>query len=217
MWHLHRRGQQATGPHQEERVVSSADGDEPSDYLLLLRYRRGSQEAARHIYRRYAARLRGLAKVRCASSLPNHVDVDDIVQSVFSTFFHSARRGRYEIADGEDLWKLFLVIALNRIRTEETFHLAAKRDRRLTAEIECFAPSSRTKMQTPETPADGFLKLVIDEALERLPSEHRIIVQKRMEGYEVAEIAEVVGRSKRSVERILQESRSKLSVLLQDH
>jgi RNA polymerase sigma-70 factor (ECF subfamily) len=139
------------------------------------------------------------------------------VQSVFGTFFHSARRGRYEIADGEDLWKLFLVIALNRIRTEETFHLAAKRDRRLTAEIDCLAPSKLLKMQLPQTPPEGFLKLIIDEALERLPPQHRIIVQKRMEGYEVSEIAEQIGRSKRSVERILQESRNKLSVLLQDH
>ena len=190
--------------------------DEPSDYLLLWRFHKGSQEAARHIYTRYAERLRALARVKCASSLPNHLDADDIVQSVFSTFFQSARQGRYDIADGEDLWRLFLVIALNRIRTEEAFLLAAKRDVRLTAELDHLPPSTRLKMQAQETTAQGFLKLVVDEALERLPPQHRRIVQKRMEGYEVSEIAQQIGRSKRSVERILQESRTKLSVLLQD-
>jgi RNA polymerase sigma-70 factor (ECF subfamily) len=217
MWHLHRHGQEAAGSHSSQRrPAAGEDSDEPSDYLLLWRFRDGSQEAARHIYHRYADRLRGLARLRCSASLPNHVDVDDIVQSVFSTFFDSARRGRYEIADGEDLWRLFLVIAFNRIRTEKTFHLAAKRDARLTAEIECLAPSKRLNLKTQETTATCFLKLVIDEALERLPEEHRLIIRKRMEGYEVAEIAESIGRSKRSVERILQESRQKLNDLLED-
>jgi DNA-directed RNA polymerase specialized sigma24 family protein len=41
------------------------------------------------------------------------------------------------------------------------------------------------------------------------------MVQLRIEGYEVAEIAHQTGRAKRTVERILQESRKKLSALLQ--
>jgi DNA-directed RNA polymerase specialized sigma24 family protein len=41
-----------------------------------------------------------------------------------------------------------------------------------------------------------------------------VVVELRMEGYEVAEIAQQTGRSKRTVERILQESRNQLKVLL---
>jgi len=134
---------------------------------------------------------------------------------VFGTFFHGARCGRYAIPDGEDLWKLFLVIALNKIRAEGVFHLAAKRDARLTFALDQLPPSAQPQERSPHS-AEGFLKLVVEEALERLPAQHRTIVEKRIEGHEVAEIAEQVGRSKRSVERILQESRTKLSVLLQD-
>src|SRR5258708_39815533 len=84
--------------------------DEPSDYLLLCRFRRGSQEAAQNLYQRYAKRLRALARTQCAAALAKRVDPDDIVQSVFDTFFHGASSGRYDILDGEDLWKLFLVL-----------------------------------------------------------------------------------------------------------
>jgi RNA polymerase sigma-70 factor, ECF subfamily len=189
--------------------------DEPADYLLLCRFRRGSQEAAREIYHRYARRLRALARARCASRLAKHVDPEDIVQSVFGTFFRGASSGRYDILEGEDLWKLFLVIALNKIRAVGVFHLAAKRDTRLTFALDRLPASVQLKGQMRK-PAHGFSKLVVEEALARLPSQHRSIVEMRTEGHAVAEIAQQLGRSKRSVERILQESRTKLSAVLQD-
>jgi RNA polymerase sigma-70 factor, ECF subfamily len=189
--------------------------DELSDSLLLCRFRRGSQEAARQIFHRYARRVRALARAKCASRLAKHVDPEDIVQSVFGTFFRGASCGRYDIPEGEDLWKLFLVLALNKVRAEGVFYLAAKRDARLTFALDHLPASVRLKGQTRE-PAQGFSKLVIEEALARLPSQHRSIVALRTEGHGVAEIAQQLGRSKRSVERILQESRSKLSAVLQD-
>jgi RNA polymerase sigma-70 factor, ECF subfamily len=198
-------------PGTEDRPA----GSEPSDYLLLSRFRRGSQEAARQLYHRYARRLRALARARGASGLTKRVDPEDIVQSVFGTFFRGASCGRYDIPEGEDLWKLFLVIALNQIRAEGVFHLAAKRDVRLTFALDRLPPSVRLKGQMRGT-ALGFSKLVIEEALERLPSQHRSIVELRTEGHRVAEIARQLGRSKRSVERILQESRNTLSAVLQD-
>ena len=50
--------------------------------------------------------------------------------------------------------------------------------------------------------------------MDRLPAQHKLVTQLRMEGDDVAEIARKTGRSKRSVERILQECREKLSHLL---
>ncbi len=52
-----------------------------------------------------------------APDLAGRVDADDIVQSVFRTFFRRVAKGDYEVPDGEELWKLFLVIALNKVRT----------------------------------------------------------------------------------------------------
>ena len=52
--------------------------------------------------------------------------------------------------------------------------------------------------------------------MDGLPAQHRLVVQLRMEGHEVAEIAKMMGRGKRSVERILQKCRERMSRLLVD-
>jgi RNA polymerase sigma-70 factor (ECF subfamily) len=185
----------------------------PSDRLLLRLLRGGSQEAAQELYRRYAGRLRALVRAQCATTLARQVDPDDIVQSVFDTFFHGASCGRYDIPDGEDLWKLFLVIGLNKIRAQRVFHLAAKRDARRTTQLGARSLASRRR--GADHGSEGFLELVVQEALERLPPQHRVIVELRLAGHGVEEIARQTGRSIRSVERVLQESRTRLKWLFE--
>jgi RNA polymerase sigma factor (sigma-70 family) len=62
-----------------------------------------------------------------------------------------------------------------------------------------------------------FLKLAADEALAQLPPLQRQIVDLRMEGYQVHEIAKLTGRSLRTVERTLQHCRQQLTALLNEH
>src|SRR5690348_9921682 len=106
--------------------------DEATDRSLLRRFKAGSDEAATQLYLRYARRLYQLARAQCPADLAQRVDAEDIVQSVFSSFFRRARQGYYEVPDGEELWKLLLVIALNKIRSQGNFHRAARRDVRAT-------------------------------------------------------------------------------------
>ena len=57
---------------------------------------------------------------------------------------------------------------------------------------------------------------MIDEALGRLRPAQRRMVELRVEGYEVAEIAQKTQRSKRTVERSLQQAREQLGSLLHE-
>ncbi len=131
------------------------------------------------------------------------------MQSVFRRFFRRAKSGEYEVPVGAELWKLLLVIALNKIRTAEAYHRAGKRDVATTA----------TADDLDEAPATGacgdagdgaYLSLVVSEALERLPAPLREIVELRLQGYEVREIADLTDRSLRTVERLLREARARL-------
>lgn len=185
-----------------------------SDRSLLHRFRRGDQDAATQLYLRYAKRLRALAKAQCSPDLARCVDAEDIVQSVFRSFFRGASRGYYDVPIGEELWKLFLVIALNKIRAQGAFHRAAKRDVRLTSGGSDGAMEAEARQD--ETPYI-FLQMVVDETLEPLPEQHQSIVELRIEGYEVAEIAEKTKRSKRTVERVLQQFREKLKAHLHEN
>jgi RNA polymerase sigma-70 factor (ECF subfamily) len=176
--------------------------------------RGGSEDAATQLYLRYAQRLRALARTKFPADLARRVDVEDIVQSVFGSFFRGASRGDYDVPAGEELWKLFLVIALNKIRAKGAYHRAAKRDIRLTAGSEGLAELAETPAEQDEA-AYAVLQLTIDEALQHLPPQHKQMLVLRIEGHEVAEIAQQVGRSKRTVERVLQECRKKLADLLE--
>ncbi|HKI38153.1 MAG TPA: sigma-70 family RNA polymerase sigma factor [Gemmataceae bacterium] len=190
-------------------------GDEPpSDHSLLRRLRGGSEDAATQLYLRYANRLRALARSKVAPDLGRRLDVEDIVQSVFGSFFRGASRGDYDVPAGEELWKLFLVIALNKIRAKGAYHRAAKRDVRLTAGSEGLEQLAAEFPTEQDEVAYAILQMTIDEALEQLPEQHKQMLVLRIEGHEVAEIAQQVGRSKRTVERVLQECRKKLAEFL---
>jgi RNA polymerase sigma-70 factor (ECF subfamily) len=180
---------------------------EPSDRSLLARLRGGQQQAATDLYQRYAHRLRALVRARCSPQLARRLEPDDIVQSVFRRFFHRVLQGDYDVPPGEELWGLFLVIALNKIRTEEAFHRAGKRDVRL-------ATDTADPGQLAAHDASAILQLCVEDALGQLPPLHRSMVELRIEGHEVAEIAKQTGRSKRTVERILQDVRSRLREIL---
>jgi RNA polymerase sigma-70 factor (ECF subfamily) len=180
-----------------------------SDRSLLRRFRLGHEDAATELYRRYAPRLRQLARRQCAFGLGQRLDADDIVQSVFCDFFQGARKGCYDIPEGEDLWRLMLVIGLNKVRAKRTFHQAAKRDVRLTASDQCLKSQGHSGGWRRE-----FLRLAFVEALMHLEAPERDMVELLLQGHDVGEIADKVGRSKRTVERNLQAVRQKLSRLL---
>jgi RNA polymerase sigma factor (sigma-70 family) len=186
-----------------------------SDHSLLRRFRRGSQDAATQLYVRYVHRLRALVRTKCSSQLTRRVEPEDIVQSVFRRFFRRVLQGDYDVPPGEELWGLFLVIALNKIRAEEAFHRAGKRDMRLTI---ADGEAERLLAAQPgeDDAAYAALQLTIDEALERFSPQQRLMIELRIQGHEVAEIAHQTGRSKRSVERGLQEVRAGLRALLEE-
>lgn len=186
------------------------DRQDLSDRSLIRRLRTGSQDAATQLYLRYAKRLHLLSQARCSPDLAARVDADDIVQSVFRTFFRRAEKGEYDVPDGEDLWKLFLVIGLNKIQSTGAFHRAAKRNVRASVGSDGLEHASE---ETDETSL-SILQMSIDEVLDKLPPSHRDIIHLRIEGHEVAEIAARIGRSKRSVERILQEFRKQSAELI---
>jgi len=197
-------------------MITGSNRPEPecnNDHHLLLRIQAGEAEAAKLLYERYAEHLKCLATRQTTSSVTSRVDAEDIVQSVFRTFFRRVVHDHYWIPEGDDLWKLFLVITPNKIRNLAAYHTAGKRDARLTVGLS----SPQFHLTDPNNQDTEYtaLKLMIQELLAKLPSIQQDMIQYRLEGYEIDEIAEKTKRSKRSVERILQNFRDQLKALLQ--
>jgi RNA polymerase sigma-70 factor (ECF subfamily) len=180
----------------------------PTDASLLRRYQAGDEAAATDIYLRYAPRLRSLARRCCTPGYAGRFDADDVLQSVFRAFFHGARHRAYAVPPDGELWGLLMVLALNKVRTLVGHHQADKRAVRNTAALPDL--DSHPALGTDDTAA-AFLKLVMDEQVAALPESNRAIIRLRTEGYEVEEIVRSTGRSRRTVERVLQDFRARLS------
>jgi RNA polymerase sigma-70 factor (ECF subfamily) len=92
---------------------------------------------------------------------------------------------------------------MNKLRERVAFHQAARRDvRRTGGGVEAL----------PEPGAEAVtLELEMDDLLGRFRPADREVVRLRMAGYEVTEIAEQTARSLRTVERVLQSVRAKLT------
>ncbi len=178
-----------------------------TDRTLIRRFRAGEQDAASELYLRYAKRLQGLAKNQTSTELAVRKGADDIIQSVFRTFFRRVSVGQYDVIEGEDLWRLFMVIALNKIRNAAEFHRAKKRDVRKTKSVDSDLYRTFSTHEKDEHVAIVVLQLTIDNIVSGMPGQSRELVQLRMEGYSVAEIATKTKRAQRSVERVLQKFR----------
>lgn len=186
-----------------------------SDGSLVRRFRRGEQDAATELYLRYADRLERLAQRETGRDLGPRVDAEDVVQSVFRTFFRRAAQGQYDLPAGEELWRLILVIALNKIRQLGIHHRAGKRSTTRTKSVEHWDAVEQGGGNGDAT-ALATLEMVVDELLSQLPDAHRTMIELRIEGHEVAEIASRTERSQRSVERVLQNFRRQLAALIHD-
>jgi RNA polymerase sigma-70 factor (ECF subfamily) len=101
---------------------------------LIARVRAGDSEAAAEIVRRYEPEIRRAVRLRLTDpNLRRVLDSLDICQSVLTGFFVRAAAGQFELNQPDQLLKLLVTMARNKLRDQVSYHRAARRDqRRLT-------------------------------------------------------------------------------------
>jgi RNA polymerase sigma factor (sigma-70 family) len=182
-------------------------GDEPSANLVA-RWRGGDQAAAAELFRRYAHRLVALARRQLPGKLSQRVDPEDVVQSVYRCFFANARDDRYDLEHGGDLWRLLVAITLDKLRDQLKWNTRAKRtvDREQTVGsdeswrgIEVHLLARKPSVLEALTLAEA-----LEQFMHRLEPLDCRILELRLQGYNLEEIAAQVGRSLRTVCRVLE-------------
>ena len=89
---------------------------------LLLRVRAGDQEAARELVQRYEPAIRRAIHFRLADSqLARLFDSMDICQSVLASFFVRAAAGQFDLEQPDQLLKLLVAIARNKLALHARF------------------------------------------------------------------------------------------------
>jgi RNA polymerase sigma factor (sigma-70 family) len=182
---------------------------------LLARFRAGDTQAADALFERYTARLIMLARRNLSAGLMRRVDPEDVVQSVYRSFCVAARDDRFVLERSGDLWKLLAKITLNKVRSGVERHKAL---RRAVEREQGFGGESSLALMgalqsSPEpTPVEALeLAELVEGLLRPLKPLDRRIVELRMQGYRIEEIASAVDRSERWVRRVLEQARERLT------
>lgn len=180
------------------------------DQIDLSLWRAGDETAARHLFDRYVDQLIALARRRISQRLASRIDAEDIVQSVFRTFFQRAREGQFHVEDPDDLCKLLARITVHKTFRQIAHHKRAKRDPgQETAQRDDsqeMLMSILTGEPTPEE-ATAFLDQ-LEHFFAELTLRERQILELRMQGYTDVEIAEKLGISDRQIRRDMEKVRA---------
>lgn len=185
---------------------------------LIERWRQGDQAAAQALFELYVARLVAVVGDRLSSRFVRHVDPDDVVQSAFRSFFVGARDGRFDFERDGDLWRLLVAVALNKLRMSVRRYSTQKRsadreenvpsiDALCTEHVEVFAREP--------TPVEAVaLADEVETLMSRLTDKERQILEMRLQGFNLEEIAVDTGRSERTVRRVIDKVRELLEQAL---
>lgn len=177
----------------------------PSDQSLIVRLRSGDESAASEVYTRYANRVFGLVHQQMADRLRAQMQPEDIVQSVFKSVFRGINMGSYDAPEGGTLWQLMAIVAVHKVRRNARRRTALRRDSRRTQSLNAMEKFDTADDCTPEE-----FESAIREAIEDLKETEQDVVLLRVQGYSVEEIATKLDRSRRSIERALQNIRTKM-------
>jgi RNA polymerase sigma factor (sigma-70 family) len=181
---------------------------------LVARWRQGDQQAAAELFQRYANRLIALARSRLSTRMARRVAPEDVVQSVYRCFFASTSAGRYDLERGGDLWQLLVRIALHKLGDHIRRNNRAKRSVQLEqsfgSEESLFGIHPKALAQGPSPVEALALAEELELLMQALDASERRVLELRLQGYNVEEIARDAGCSQRTVLRILKRIRTQL-------
>lgn len=184
---------------------------------LMSQLRRGDNDAASQIFRRYASRLIALARTRLNDRLRQKIDPEDILQSVFRSFFIRHADGQLDLENWDSLWAFLVVLTLRKCgRNAQYFH-RARRDvnREVASAGASDNPDAILSLASSEPTAEETTLLIdtIEHLMRGLDEEESQILVYRLQGHTVAEIAPKVGCNERRAQRVLKLIRQRLERL----
>ncbi|MBN6035602.1 RNA polymerase sigma factor SigM [Amycolatopsis sp. 195334CR] len=172
----------------------------PTDAALIAAHAAGDPHAFSELVRRHRDRMWAVA----LRTLRDPEEAADALQDAFISAFRAAGNFRAESQVTTWLHRIVVNACLDRVR---------RRQARPTV------PLPETSHNEPATPRDSMsereTRLVIKEALDQLPEDQRApIVLVDVEGYSVAETAEMLGIAQGTVKSRCARGRAKLAKVL---
>jgi DNA-directed RNA polymerase specialized sigma24 family protein len=163
------------------------------------------EHAIEQLWRRYVARVEGVARPVIAGLSPGAGDEQDVAQSAFRAFFEAAAAGQApQLESRNELWSLLATIARHKAADRVRYAL---RDRRGGAARQEVSPTLDLPADEPSPSETVALQEVLDGLLGRLDAlgdlRLKTIALMRLEGAAVSEIAAELDCTPRTIQRKL--------------
>jgi RNA polymerase sigma-70 factor (ECF subfamily) len=190
-----------------------SNSERPSNIQeLLARIKTGDEGAARELLTRYEAKVRLVVRRQLPRLLRSRFDSIDFLQSVWGSFFYKIRTGPNDLTEEQNLITFLAWAARNKVIDEYRRAVTQKQDihreERLAAHGDpdaCLASGD-----TPSQLAQAHE--TYDRLRNLLPEDRRVILELKAAGYSSREIGEKLGMSERTVQRVLEDLRSRAHI-----
>jgi RNA polymerase sigma factor (sigma-70 family) len=170
---------------------------------LIRRVRVGDAAAAAELVEQYEPEIRRAVRIRLTDpGLRRVLDSMDVCQSVLANFFVRTAGGQFELSQPEDLIRLLVTMARNKLRDQARRQHAERRDQRRTdpAGVERLA----TVADAGDTPSQIVAGRELLEAMRgRLSAEERFLADQRAQGRAWEDVAAQVGGSPEALRKKL--------------
>lgn len=186
---------------------------------ILQRLKDGDKDAATELHDRFAHRLIALARSRISKKLARRVDPEDVVQSVYRSFFANADDDRYVFEKSGDMWRLLSSITVNKVLRQVQKHTRKKRS--INAEQSVMTPTSMglppEMLASGPSPSDALTMIEeMESVMGELDQQQRQVLELRLQGRSTEQIAREFNKSERTIRRTLEKTRAILEQRLLD-
>jgi RNA polymerase sigma-70 factor (ECF subfamily) len=164
------------------------------------------------LFAQFAGRLTRVAEAHPSRKLTGRVDGEDVVQSVFRTFFRRSAAGEFHIDGSAQLWRLLVKITLRKARAKARHHTARRRDVRAEVAVDGEGWLAEAVAREPGPLEAAILVDQIETLLESLPPLSCFVLDLRLQGLGPSEIAPRLGVSRQTVYRTLALLQERLDV-----
>lgn len=167
-------------------------------------------------FERFTRRLIGLARAHLDVRLQHKIEPEDVVQSVYRSFYVRYGEELTPAQGIEGLWPLLTLITVRKCADRVRYYQAERRNIAREA-----GPAPEDRLQpwqeaagrepTPEHAA--VLAETLENLLAGLDADERPIIELSLQGYSTQEVSERLGRAERSVRRLRERVRKQLERL----
>lgn len=175
----------------------------------------GDSVAAHEIWRHYFDRLVRAVRRRLYGQNRAVSDEEDIVLSVFNSFYDAAENGRFpDLSDRDDLWRLLLRMSGRKVIDKRRHDQRQRRGGGVHVQSLDYADEDGSIIAAIGDEPSPEMVLMMQESVEHFFSHLgvgplRDLAGAKLEGYSNAELAERFGCSERTIERRLHLIREK--------